>query len=154
MSKLYEQQEKFCRNIVEGMSQAEAYRQAGYSDNGNNAYACSSRLLKNAKIADRIRELRGIATERAEMTLERLMEMAEDVFIMATAEKAFGPAVSAVKELGVLTGLRVEKQDRTNRNLTDVEDLSEERLAELLARELAKRESGEEESSSRSNLVH
>lgn len=129
MSKLSEQQEKFCRNIVEGMSQAEAYRQAGYSDNGDNAKVCASRLLTNANVSARIAELRKSATEETEVTLQWLIDQAVGVLEDAREDGSHAASIAAIKELGVLTGERVEKRQNENTN----RDASEYSRAELLA---------------------
>tara|TARA_X000001316_G_C922037_1_gene36784 strand:- start:193 stop:651 length:459 start_codon:yes stop_codon:yes gene_type:complete len=131
MSKLSEQQEKFCRNVVEGMSQTDAYIAAGYKVKSNDvAKVNASRLLTNANVADRIAELRQKAVERTEVTLEWLVEEAVSTYRAAREDSAHAAATGALKEVGILTGLRVEKSERTNRNIQDVEDLDR---SELLA---------------------
>lgn len=79
------QQERFCRFIVEGKNQRDAYIEAGYKTTTDGATdANASRLLSNAKIASRIAELRNGAAKRTELTaayfakrLERLAAAAE-----------------------------------------------------------------------------
>jgi phage terminase small subunit len=130
MSKLSEQQEKFCRNIVEGMNQGDAYREAGYKCASDEAaWANASRLISNDKVAIKIAELRGNASERAEVTLQWLIEQAQDVLEAAMTDSSHAAAISAIKELGVLTGERVEKRQNENTN----RDASEYSRAELLA---------------------
>lgn len=73
-------QEKFVQNLIQGMSQADAYRGA-YSTkkmSDNAIYREASLLLKNPKVAKRYGELRGKLVERAErkalMNAEERME--------------------------------------------------------------------------------
>lgn len=130
MTKLSEQQEKFCRNVVEGMNQGDAYREAGYKcTTDESTWAAASRLLGNVKVAEKIAELREGASERAEVTLQWLIEQAQDVLTAAMGDDSHAAAISAIKELGVLTGERVEKRQNENTN----RDASEYSRAELLA---------------------
>ena len=128
MSKLSEQQEKFCRNIIEGMNQYEAYIAAGYSDT-DSAHANASRLISNDKIASRIAELRKDATQETQVTLQWLIEQAVGVLQAARADDSHAASIAAIKELGVLTGERVEKRQNENTN----RDATEYSRAELLA---------------------
>ena len=59
---------------------------------------------------------------RAEVTLEDLIGHASRIMAAAEAEGQFAPAVSALKELGILTGKRVERRENTNRNVNDMSD--------------------------------
>ena len=70
--------ELFAQEIAKGRSQREAYRAAGYltkSDDATDANA--SRLLSNAKVADRIREIQTEAANSAEVTVSSLIAEAE-----------------------------------------------------------------------------
>ena len=79
------QQERFCRFIVEGKNQRDAYNAAGYKSGSDAAAdANASRLISNDKIASRIAELRNGAAKRTELTaayfarrLERMALAAE-----------------------------------------------------------------------------
>lgn len=153
VSKLSEQQEKFCRNIVEGMSASEAYREAGYKcTTDESTWAAASRLLGNVKVASRIAELRESATEGTEVTLQWLIEQAQGVLKDARDDSSHAAAISAIKELGVLTGERVEKRQNENIN-RDVADYSEEELEALIAGGGA-RAAGQEESETKPHKLH
>ena len=131
MTKLSEQQEKFCRNVVEGMNQADAYRAAGYKSGSDEAdWSNSSRLIRNDKVVARIAQLRGNASQRAEVTLQWLIEQAQDVLKAAKDDDSHAAAISAIKELGVLTGERVEKRQNENIN-RNADDLTEAELARI-----------------------
>lgn len=57
---LTDKQEKFCLNIVNGMTQADAYRDAYDAENmaDDTIYAEASKLMDNHKVATRVQELR------------------------------------------------------------------------------------------------
>jgi hypothetical protein len=52
-----------------------------------------------------------VPAKKAEITLARLLEMAEAVYNNATASGQNTAAIAAVKELGVLSGKRIEKRE-------------------------------------------
>jgi phage terminase small subunit len=70
--------EIFAQELAKGRSQREAYQSAGYvtkSDNATDVNA--SRLLSNAKVANRIHELQAEAAKSTEVTVSRLIAEAE-----------------------------------------------------------------------------
>lgn len=81
--RLTEKQQKFCEIYVETGNASEAYRQA-YSANGMSPSAINvnaAKLLKNTKVALRVRELESVkaqatqkAAERLEITMSRVLE--------------------------------------------------------------------------------
>src|SRR5438094_524423 len=58
--------ERFCQFVASGLSQAEAYRQAGYSENGANGNAAA--LIANHSVSARVAALRHDIEARIEMT--------------------------------------------------------------------------------------
>jgi phage terminase small subunit len=56
-------QEAFCQNILQGMTQVDAYIAAGYSDNQdrNSQYINASQLANDAKVVLRLTELKALA---------------------------------------------------------------------------------------------
>jgi phage terminase small subunit len=141
MSKLSEQQEKFCRNIIEGMPQYEAYIAAGYADTAS-AHANASRMISADKIQNRIAEMRAEATQGSQITLQWLMLKAEEVLYAAMEDRSHAASMAAIKELGVLSGERIEKSERTNRNIQDVEDLDRSELLAIASRARAAAQDG------------
>lgn len=94
MAKLSAQQERFCRNIAEGMSQTDAYINAGYTDSPA-ARVGASKLLTKANILNRVAELQEKAVEKTALTvshfaerLERLAVAAEKTALTQDAEGA------------------------------------------------------------------
>src|SRR5262245_9332698 len=55
---LSERQERFAQHVAAGMPASRAYRAAGFKATGNGAEVNASKLLRIAKVAARIRELR------------------------------------------------------------------------------------------------
>lgn len=109
---LSEQQERFCQFMVQGKTQRDAYRLAGYKTATDEATdAAASRLLSNGKIEARIAQLREKGAKRAEVTLEWLIVQAQEVLEAAKSDAAHAASIAAIKELGVLSGKRVEKQE-------------------------------------------
>ena len=70
MSKLTSKQEQFCRNVVSGMNQTQAFMSAyGYQNVSNSITTNASKLATmNTKVKQRISELQQRALERAEQS--------------------------------------------------------------------------------------
>ena len=131
-SSLTAQQERFCQLIMQGMNQRDAYKEAGYKTTTDGATdANASRLLSNAKIAHRVATLRAKAAENSDITLAWLQEQAKGILAEARASGAHAAATGALRELGILTGHRVEKRDSTIRNITDSTDATDDELRDI-----------------------
>lgn len=117
--------ERFAQEIAKGKSQAEAYANAGYEPSEPNA----SRLTRNDKVQARVAELQGRTAIRAEVTAASLIAEAEEVRQKAMEAGQFAPAIAAIKEKGVLAGVRIEKRENTNRSLTSMTDEELEAIA-------------------------
>ena len=116
--------ERFAQGLASGKTADEAYVFAGYEENRGNAI----RLKANERISARLKELQERAAIRAEVTSASLIEMADEIRRAAFNAGQFAPAVSAVKEMGILAGVRVEKRDTINRR---ADDLSDDELANI-----------------------
>ena len=68
------------------------------------------------------------AAKRAEVTVESLIAEAEAVRKAAFDAGQFSPAIAAIKEKGILSGVRVEKRENLNR---DAGNLSDEELEDI-----------------------
>jgi hypothetical protein len=109
--------ERFAQLIANGGPDAtNAYEQAGYSRSDSNGPA----LARTEEIRGRVAEIHGqrlekqqkveaVATERAVITRAGLIEMARDVYVQAKQAGQLSAATAALKELGVLSGLRIER---------------------------------------------
>ena len=71
---LTQKQENFCLNIIKGMTQADAYRDAYDAENmaDKTIHEQASKLMANNKIAARIQELRAPVVEEALLTQKRI----------------------------------------------------------------------------------
>jgi hypothetical protein len=98
--------ERFAQCIFDGLldpsretySNGRAYQRAGYlTSNRNASDAAASRLLRKVKpIMARVRELQAELAEQAAETREKCVAELNELRREARAEKAYGPAVSAV----------------------------------------------------------
>ena len=66
------------------------------------------------------------------MTLAWLIQQAQEVLVAAKADASHAASIAAIKELGILSGERIERSERTNRNIT-VDEYSDEDLAAYIA---------------------
>lgn len=69
-------QEKFVQNIIQGMSQADAYRSAYSTKNmsDKSVWESASRLMNDVKVASRVQELREQLTKSTIMTAQQRLE--------------------------------------------------------------------------------
>ena len=100
--------EAFARAIFAGLFQpnpypthghayvAVGYRAKGVGEAGGSAEVNASRLLKNAKILDRVRELQQQAAELTKETAEKCVQELNELRRDAHSNKAYGAAVAAV----------------------------------------------------------
>jgi phage terminase small subunit len=117
--------ERFAQELASGKSQAEAYVAAGYKYDEPNA----SRLTRNDRIRSRVAELQGHVAKRVAVTLESLLEEAEEIRKAALEAGSYAAAIAAVKEKGVLSGLRVEKREQRHVSIDDMPDHELEAIA-------------------------
>jgi phage terminase small subunit len=68
------QQQRFVDGILKGLTQEEAYVQAGYKSRGARARACSTRLLANVSVMLAIKEGRKADREDALVTRDRIIK--------------------------------------------------------------------------------
>lgn len=102
--------EKFCQNIISGMSGADAYR-ASYNcshSRDNVIYVRACELLKKPEVAARIDELRQEIVEKSEITALDLISELEDVRLKAMEIGQTSAAVSAIMGKAKLLGLGSE----------------------------------------------
>src|ERR1700684_1675773 len=111
--------EKFCQALASGKTADEAYVLAGYKPNRANA----SVLKSKQNISTRVAELLNGGAERAQVTVESLINEAEE------ARRA------AMKEKGVLSGKRIERHEIDEAGAFD--SMSDEALAAALVAKMA-----------------
>jgi hypothetical protein len=103
--------ERFAQLLVQGESAVNAYEQAGYRRDDGNAV----RLTKKPAIADRVQELTGRAAARVvakqQITKEKLVEWHNNVRKRGMKSGQLSAADTAIKEISILTGHRIEKSE-------------------------------------------
>ena len=113
-------QERFCMVYVETGNASEAYRQAYNAENMKeasiNVNAC--KLLADAKITLRVKELKSGHTKRHELTIDDLVKQLEEARQVALAleNPQCSAAISATMGTAKLLGLVVDKNETTGAN--------------------------------------
>jgi hypothetical protein len=98
---------------------------------------CAVRAVSVAALG--VAELRGTAAAIVEVTLQGLIQHAEQVRAAAFAAKQFPAAIAAIKELGVLTGLRVERKEKgLPGEFADLENMTSDELRKFIVSEYAR----------------
>jgi hypothetical protein len=129
--------EQFANDIANGVPPLQAYPSAGFKYNTGNAY----RLSNDERIVKRVNELRNekaaMLKERVEraveeqgLTVESLLKDAAKIQELAIKDGAYGPATSALKERGVLSGLRVERAAVKAQHEVTVSELTDDEILE------------------------
>ena len=100
--KLTAKQEAFCQGIADGLGQSDSYRAAYDAEDmkENSVYVNASKLMKNAKVTQRISELRSEVQEKQLWS----REMSVKALVQAYREGSGAVKVSAVKELNAMHG--------------------------------------------------
>ena len=128
---LSHQQKRFADLILQGRNQTDAYKEAGYKcANDNSAAANASDLIRNPKVIAYMNEQRQEAAQALNIDLQWLIAKGVAILEAAEKDKAYGPAISALKEVGILTGERIEKSQRENIN-RNADELDETELLNL-----------------------
>lgn len=101
-------QEKFVQNIIEGMSQADAYRNA-YDTNrmsDKTVWESASKLLSNPKVATRVQELRDQLANKSIMTAKQRLEFLTQVI---NGEEDVNAKLKAIDIMNKMQGEYVQK---------------------------------------------
>jgi len=137
MPMLRPRHEAFARRRVIALDEpaSASYRVVGYHSEGNSAYSCASRLLRSAKVAQRIDELRQEAARRHERTIDHIGEQLHEAHDMAMRLGQAGAAVAASMALAKLYGLIVNRGEHRDKSEFDgcntVADVVDTMVAEL-----------------------
>lgn len=102
-------QELFVQKIIEGYSQADAYRSAYSCKNmsDNSIYVNASKLMADAKVAQRVKELRGQLAKPSIKTAQERMEWLTQ--LIDNEEESTSEKLKAVDILNKMDGLYVQK---------------------------------------------
>jgi hypothetical protein len=100
--------ERFAQELAAGNPADAAYKAAGYQKHRGNA----ARLSANEHVKKRVGEIQAIGAERAAVTIQSLIEEAEQARIKAMeSQNGAAAAVSAITAKAKLAGLWREKID-------------------------------------------
>lgn len=137
--KLTAKQEAFAQAIADGMTQADAYRTAYDASRmkDGSIHVNASKLMADAKMKQRVRELKDVLEKKAIWT----REMSVQALVSAYEDGKPSEKISAVKELNLMHGYNApQKLDHTSSDGTmspkaaiDVTKLSTENLEAILA---------------------
>lgn len=105
---LTDKQEKFAQNLVQGMSQADAYRSAYNTKNMSDKtiHEAASRLVADSKVSARLFELRNAIAQRAIMSAQKRLEWLTEV---VSGEHDVNAKLKAVDLMNKMTGEYVTK---------------------------------------------
>ena len=113
-------QEAFVQNIIQGMSQADAYRSAysckGMSD--NSIYVNASKLVADAKVALRIKELREQLAKPSIMSAQERLEWLTEV--IKSEEESTSDKLRAADIMNKMQGEYVQKVEAEVKNAVSI----------------------------------
>ena len=124
---LTEKQEKFVQNIIQGMNQAEAYRSAYSCKNmsDNSVYVNASKLVNDAKVALRIKELREQLAKPSIMSAQERLEWLTE--LINSEEESTTDKLKAADIMNKMQGEYVTKVDaNVNTDVNIVVELVED----------------------------
>ena len=106
---LTDKQEKFCKAIVEGMTQADAYRSAYDSENmaDKTIYEAASRLMADSNIIARVQELRDLTAKASILTAQERLEWLSE--IIRSKEESTTDRLKASDQMNKMQGEYIEK---------------------------------------------
>lgn len=135
--KLTPKQEAFALKYVECGNASEAYRHAYDAENSKpeTIWKRACELLSDRKVTGRVSELKAGHAKRHEVTIDSLTETLEKAIKLAEQIEQPNAMVSAVKEMGTLHGVRVEKSTQTVIQHETALDLIEDDSAVIDARD-------------------
>ena len=127
-------QEVFAQAVVSGVNQSDAYRAAykvrpGTKPGSINVNA--SKVMSDAKVAQRVAELRKPVVEAVQITLKSHLERLRDLSEAAEAGNQYSAAIAAEVSRGKACGLYIEKTEISGH--LAVSSLSDEALDAKIA---------------------
>jgi hypothetical protein len=131
--------ERFAQLLASGKNATDAYEAAGYKRSHSNGPALakteeiSARVAQiNAEAFEQQRVTAAAAAERCVITRQGLIAMANELYQQAKEAGQTAAAVAALKEIGVLSGIRIERSERGQPGEFDwISKLSVEELRQL-----------------------
>jgi hypothetical protein len=132
--------ERFAQLLASGKNATHAYEEAGYKRSDSNGPTMARTEQIRGRVAEINREAfeqqrvtAAAAAERCVITRQSLIEMAQEVRNRALQDGQLSAAVAAIKEIGVLSGVRIERSERGQPGEFDwISKLSVEELRQLV----------------------
>ncbi len=144
MADLTDRQRKFAQNLVKGMSQADAYRNAGYSfKSEKTATEAASRLARNIKVSSYLDELRAKSEDEAIWTRNRLIRYLCTVLDLNPAtliDENTGAlqSLTDMEQANLITGMKIQEKVNENGDVwgidKDVKFYSKEKAVDQLTK--------------------
>ena len=116
MASLTPKQEKFASEVASGKNQSDAYRAAFNvkpSSKASSVNVNASKMMSDAKVAQRVAELRKPVAEKAQITLESHLRDLMMLRNLAVKANQLSAAISAEVARGKASGVHVEKSEQT-----------------------------------------
>ena len=113
-------QEQFAQNIIQGMSQADAYR-AAYPNqrmSDKTVWETSSKLANNHKVITRLEELRNALANPAIMSAQKRLEWLTGV--INSGEESTGDKLRAIDIMNKMQGEYVQKVEAEVHNAVNI----------------------------------
>jgi phage terminase small subunit len=113
-------QEKFVQNIIQGMSQADAYRSAYSCKNmtDNSIYVNASKLVADAKVAQRLKELREQLAKPRIMSAQERLEWLTG--LIKSEEESTTDKLRAADIMNKMQGEYVQKVEAEVKNAVNI----------------------------------
>lgn len=115
MSGLTAKQEGFAQAVASGKNQSDAYREAydARKMKASSVNVNASKLMADAKVAQRVAELRKPAADKAQVTLEGHLRDLMMLRNMAVKTNQMSAAIAAEVARGKAAGVHIEKTEVT-----------------------------------------
>jgi len=127
-------QEAFAQAIVTGVNQSDAYRAAYKVRPGTKAESvnvAASKLMSDAKVTQRVAELREPVAKKAQITLESHLDDLMRLRNMAAKEKQYSAAITAEVARGKASGVHVERVEHTGKDGGPMETITRIELVDM-----------------------
>ena len=124
--------ERIAQLLASGKTATEAHQLAGFKRDRGNA----SRLATDPEVRDRVQQITAVGAEHAAVTVESLIDEAEQARRGAMGAGQYAAAVAAVKEKGVLSGKRVERRESgAPGEFVEIENMTASQLVEFIRKQ-------------------
>jgi len=99
--------ERFAQFLAQGKTATKAYELAGYKPNRWNA----AFLARQDKIRERLTQINTELAKVTRITVEMLIAQNDEIRRRAMESRRYSAAIAAIREMGVLSGVRIERRE-------------------------------------------